>query len=95
MKLEEHCAESVRLFGHAFRDVHLWLDEYAQTPLGARHRRKRHHLAGIEEIRRRFGSLAAAAGQRHILSDLRGEGFVEGRDRIPADEADYVRMGLF
>ena len=95
MKLQEHCEESRRLVGQEFREVHLWLDEFAGTPLGARHRRRRHHLAGVEEVRRRWGDLAADAARQHVVSDLRQEGWVEGRDRIPKDEDDYVRMGLF
>jgi hypothetical protein len=95
MKLEDHCTQSILLFGEAFREVQLWMDEYASTPLGARHRRKRHHLVGIEEVRRRWGDRAAEAARQHIISDLGDEGWVEGRDRIPADEADYFRMGLF
>jgi hypothetical protein len=94
MRFEDHCAESVRLLGEAFEEVHRWLDEYAATPLGARHRRKRHHLAGIEEARRRWGDRAAEAARGHVVADLREEGWAEG-DRIPADERDYVRMGLF
>jgi hypothetical protein len=94
MKYEEHCEESIRLFGEAFEQVHAWLDEYAATPLGARHRRMRHHLAGIEEVRLRWGGLAAEAARQHVASDLRLEGWTE-KDRFPADEEDYRRMGLF
>ena len=75
MKFDDHCAESVRLFG-------------------ARHRRRRHHLAGIEDVRRRWGNRAAEAALRHVVLDLQGEGW-RAPDRIPADEHDYVRMGLF
>jgi hypothetical protein len=95
MRFQEHCDESSRLFGEPFKQVHQWLDEFFATPLGARHRRKRHHLAGIEEVRRRWGDQAAEVAKRHIISDLSQEGWREGHDRIPADEADYVRMGLF
>ena len=95
MRCQEHCDESSRLFGKPFKQVHLWLDKFFSTPLGARHRRKRHHLAGIEEVRRRWGDQAAEVAKRHIISDLTQEGWREGIDRFPADEADYVRMGLF
>ena len=95
MRFQEHCDESVRLFGKPYKQVHLWLDKFFSTPLGARHRRKRHHLAGIEEVRRRWGDEAASAARRHIISDLSLEGWREGHDRLPADEADYVSMGLF
>jgi hypothetical protein len=36
MKIEEHCAESVKLFGEEYREVHEFLDEFFATPLGAR-----------------------------------------------------------
>ena len=94
MRFADHCAESVRLLGEGFEQVHEWLDEYAATPLGARHRRRRHHLAGIEEVRRRWGDQAAEAARQHVISDLQEEGW-RASDRIPADEQDYVRMGLF
>lgn len=92
---EQHCRESVALFGQAFSEVHLWLDEFAgKPPYGMRHRKLRHHEAGIREIARLFGLEAAEAGKRHILSDLREEGWTEA-DPFPRDEAHYLRMGLF
>ncbi len=94
MKFEDHCAECVRLLGDPFGDVHGWLDEYAATPLGARHRRRRHHLAGIEEVRQRWGDQAAEAARLHVISDLKEEGW-QPTHRIPSNEPDYIRMGLF
>jgi hypothetical protein len=95
MTLAEHMAESLTLFGAPFEEVHRWLDEFAGTPLcRMRHRQKRHHLKGIEEVRARWGDLAAAVARQHIISDLKLEGWTE-IDRLPKDEADYVRMGLF
>jgi hypothetical protein len=94
MRTDDHCAESLRLFGQEFRKVHEWLDELFGTPIGARHRRKRHHLAGVEEVRRRWGDRAAEAARRHVMSDLQGEGWRE-TDPFPRDEQDYVSMGFF
>jgi len=94
MKLEEHCSRSLATYGDEFRDVHMWLDEYFSTS-GARHRRKRHHLKGIEEVRSVFGDHGAEVARQHIIDDLKCEGWREGKDRIPVDETDYVRMGLF
>ncbi len=95
MKFEEHCEESLRLFGRRFEEVHRWLDEFAGAPgYGMRHRRVRHHLAGIGEAERLFGPGAAEAARRHIESDLAEEGW-SGRDPFPRDERDYVRMGFF
>jgi uncharacterized protein DUF6915 len=92
---EDHCAESERLFGEPFEAVHKWLDEFAfKPPYGLRHRRLRHHQAGIDEVHRRWGDQAAAAARQHIVSDLKMEGWTNG-DHFPRDEQDYVRMGLF
>ncbi|MGD9706412.1 MAG: hypothetical protein AB7V07_01915 [Candidatus Delongbacteria bacterium] len=59
-----------------------------------RHRQKRHHLKGIEEVRVQWGDRAAAVARQHIISDLKLEGWKES-DHFPKDEADYVKMGLF
>ena len=95
MKLDEHCAQSLTSFGKEYREVHIWLDEFAHSKeYGMRHRRKRHHLAGIEEIRRLWGDEAAKAAKQHIEADLRLEGWNETYP-FPKDENDYVQMGLF
>jgi len=95
MKFEEHCKESKLLLGNEFAPVHRWLDEFAgKPPFGMRHRRMRHHLAGIEEARKLFGDSGAEAARQHIISDLKMEGWRES-DPFPRDEFDYVRMGLF
>ena len=93
--LEEHCQESLRLFGQPFGAVHRWLDEDMGAPgIGMKHRRKRHHEAGIRQAINLFGEPAGRAARQHIISDLKMEGWTE-RDHFPRDEADYVRMGLF
>jgi len=95
MTFEEHCEECTRILGLPFERVHRYLDAFAGTPeYGMRHRRKRHHLAGVEEARILFGEDAAAAARLHIISDLKEEGWKED-DRFPKDEQDYVRLGLF
>jgi hypothetical protein len=95
MRYEEHLSESLDLFGQEYGHVHSWLDEFAGTPqCRMRHRQKRHHLKGIEEVRTRWGDQAAAVARQHIISDLKLEGWKES-DHFPKDEADYVKMGLF
>jgi hypothetical protein len=95
MKFEAHCAETIALFGKSFEQVHVWLDELAgREGIGLKHRRYRHHLKGVEEIRKMYGEMAARAAIQHIKTDLRQEGWTE-KDGMPKDEADYVRMGLF
>ena len=92
---EQHCEESVRLFGQPFEEVHRWLDEFAgRPPHGMKHRKFRHHLAGIMEVRKRWGDQAAAAARQHIISDLKMEGWTEDQP-FPRDEREYVAMGLF
>jgi len=91
----DHCAESVRLFGAPFDEVHRWLDEFAGTPrYGMRHRRVRHHEFGTREAVCLFGNEAGTVARQHIISDLKEEGWTE-RDPFPADEEHYVKMGLF
>ena len=83
------------LLGKPFGEVHRWLDEFAgKPPYGMRHRKKRHHEAGVEEVRRQWGEQAAAAARQHIISDLKMEGWTEEQP-FPRNEQEYVSMGLF
>jgi len=92
---EQHCAEALSKFGKPYAEVHRWLDEFAgKPPYGMRHRKKRHHLAGIEEVRKRWGDEAAEAARQHILTDLRMDDWRE-TDPFPKDEAHYQKMGLY
>ena len=94
-KLEQHCEESLRLFGKAWEEVHRWLDEFAGSgEYGFRHRRKRHHQAGIREAVELFGEEAGPVARQHIITDLKEEGWTED-DPFPRDEEHYVKMGLF
>ena len=94
-KFEEHCTESVRLFGKSYAELHRWLDEFAGSERhGMRHRRVRHHQAGIDEAVRIFGSDAGPVARQHIISDLHEEGWTAS-DPFPKDEDHYVKMGLF
>jgi len=95
MKFEDHCKESIILFGKDYAAVHLWLDEFAGKPgIGMRHRKFRHHAKGLMEVSRIFGPNAVKAAYRHIVSDLMMEGWKE-TDPFPKDEIDYVKLGLF
>ena len=92
---EQHCSDSLASFGKPFAEVHKWLDELAgRPPWGMRHRKFRHHLAGVEEVRKRWGDEAAAAARQHIIADLKMESWTEDQP-FPRDEAHYVKMGLF
>lgn len=92
---QAHCRESVRLFGKPYQEVHRWLDEFMGTEAyGMRHRKVRHHLAGIREVVELFGEEAGKVARQHIMSDLKEEGWTED-DSFPKDQGDYVKMGLF
>jgi hypothetical protein len=94
-RFENHCTESRRIFGEKFGEVHRWLDEFAgSSEYGYRHRKRRHHEKGIQEAIKLFGKRVGDAARQHIISDLKEEGWTE-KDRIPKDEEDYRRMGLF
>ena len=96
MNFEEHCIESVKLFGRAYENVHKWLDEFAGSPeFGMKHRKIRHHQAGINQIENLYGIEAAKAAKQHIISDLKQEGWVEGVHAFPKDKEHYIQLGLF
>ena len=91
MTFEEHCKESIKLFGESFEKVHLWLDEFAgSVKYGMRHRRKRHHEEGIKEAVKLFGEEIRIAARQHIISDLKQEGWKEGFDPFPKNEEHYM-----
>lgn len=92
---DQHCAETTSELGEPFAEVHRWLDEFAgKPPHGMRHRKLRHHLAGIEAVRKIWGVQAAEAARLHIVADLKQDGWTE-EHAFPMDENDYRRMGLF
>lgn len=96
MRFEEHCDESVILFGERFEEVHKWLDEFAGKPgIGMQHRKFRHHKKGIEEVAKKWGADAAEAAEQHIISDLMQDQWMLGVHELPKDMEDYVKMGLF
>lgn len=94
MTFEKHCEESTRLFGKPYEEVHRWLDELMGKGLGAGHRRKRHHEAGIRRVIEVLGEEADEVARQHIICDLKEEGWTQN-DPFPRDEQHYVSMGLF
>ena len=66
---ERYCQESKELLGKAFEKLHLWLDEFQGTPeYRMRHRRVRHHEAGIKQVIELFGELWLASERGSISS---------------------------
>jgi len=80
MKFEEHCEESIKLFG--------------KPGIGMKHRKFRHHIKGIEEAVILFGSEVEKVAMQHIISDLKMEGWDESYP-FPKDMKDYINLGLF
>ena len=92
---EKHCKESILLFGEPYPEVHKWFHEFQGTPkYGMRHRKKRHHEAGIWQCIEIFGEKAGEVARQHILSDLKEEGWT-GKDPFLQDEENYLKIGLF
>ncbi len=97
MQLLEHCLRAKERFGSEFRHVHKWLDEfYGHPTYKTKHRKFRHHWAGINEVRTKWGDIAADVAKQHILDDLRA---LEDKNAdeyfIPKDEEDYVKRGYW
>ena len=89
---EKHCRESLSLFGQPYEEIHLWLDEFqGREPYKMRHRRLRHHEAGIRQAVDLFGPDAEAVARRHIMTDLQW-GRV-GRIRIPSPGTRPILFG--
>ena len=59
-----------------------------------RHRKVRHHEAGIAQVCKLFGQDAGKAVKQHIVSDLKTEGWTAD-DPFPKNEDDYVMIGFF
>lgn len=93
MFLEEHMKEANTIFGKPYKEVHLWLDAYYKK-LGIFHRRKRHHLKGVEKVFQKWGEEAALAARQHIESDLKDDGWDSKKAPFPINEQHYISMGF-
>lgn len=87
MRFEDHCDECLQKLGERWPEVHRWLDAFAGEayPLDT-HRIHRHHEAGVEEVRHRWGAQAAEAAKLHILSDLAVYGVNHVPTAVEAEE---------
>ena len=70
--LTVHCRDCENKLGKPYKEVHIWLDEFFKT-LGPHHRIKRHHVEGVEEVRKKWGDEAAMAAEIHIKKDCYGK----------------------
>jgi len=66
--IDEHCQDCMKALGEEFREVHVWLDEFAKDK-GFKHRIERHHREGVKEVREKWGDRAAQAAEIHIKRD--------------------------
>jgi len=98
----KHCEHTLKELGETFDYVHRWLDEFSHTvdedgrvSFHMYHRKYRHHLAGAEEVRQKWGDKAYEAAILHIRDDLVSGGGLRPNESIPLDEKDYVKKGFF
>jgi len=79
--LEQHCQDCVEQLGEEYREVHIWLDEFfAQMPGDFRHRKYRHHTAGVLEALAKWGEKGAKAAEIHIRRDFPNLGRIPTRE---------------
>ena len=91
MDFKSHCRECEEKLGRRWEVVHRWLDYYAKETFPSDfHRIHRHHQAGVEEVRHKWGDEAAKAAELHILSDFRQVGL----DYIPSVDKVTEMLGM-
>jgi len=96
MTFEQHCLESQKMFGGMFEEVHHWLDEYAgSAEYGYRHRKKRHHEAGIKQAIALFGITAGDVARQHIIGWYRNATvYASTRPKFPASVTKEMLLRL-
>jgi hypothetical protein len=83
-------------YGDPWVRVHAWLDGLAfglDGRLDVNHRRHRHHLGGVQTVRRNWGETAEAVARQHITDD---EGCVrteEEMKKIYPDAPEWKSLG--
>lgn len=91
MDFKSHCRECEEKLGKSWAVVHRWLDHFSyQTWPSDFHRIHRHHLAGVEEVRHKWGDEASKAAELHILSDFKQVGL----DYIPSVDKVTEMLGM-
>ncbi|MCK9434959.1 MAG: hypothetical protein M0R32_09110 [Candidatus Cloacimonetes bacterium] len=91
MDFKSHCRECEEKLGKRWDVVHKWLDAFAgRTFPSDFHRIHRHHQAGVEEVRHKWGDEAARAAELHILSDFK----CIGLDKVPTVDKVTEMLGM-
>lgn len=67
---KEHCQFSELRTGKRFEELHRWMDEYHKE-MGIEHRKKRHSLNDVEEVRKRWGDEAVIEFLVHLIADVK------------------------
>lgn len=89
---KEHCNDSYNEFGNPFPHVHKYLDEFF-AKIGPKHRSIRHHIEGVEEVRKLWGDDAALAAESHIQKDW--DWHPEYKGKVPTkQEAEIWTLGI-
>ena len=68
--LKLHCKFSKKRTGDNYEDLHKWMDE-PQKVLGIDHRRVRHDLSYIPNVKEKFGDEAVSEFLMHISADYK------------------------
>jgi hypothetical protein len=87
MKLEEHCKRTEDIFGMPYKEVHLWLDEFAKNyslQNRYKHRKYRHHLEGILEAKWKFGKAGMLVAFLHVYDD--NDGIIPSKNSYDTSE---------
>jgi hypothetical protein len=69
MTFEEHKANSIKLFGKPFKEVHAFLDQYA-IKYSDFHRKIFHHAEGVRLVVQKFGEESRRHAEQHIIDDM-------------------------
>lgn len=86
-KLEKHSKDTAFMGDYDY--VHIWIDELAWDGnlFNPSHRKHRHNKEGVEEVRKRWGDIAAIVAEIHIWRD---EGKIPTREEITKQEGPDV-----
>ena len=66
--LKHHCKSSEKRTGKTYEDLHIWMDKPGEI-LEIDHRRVRHDLSYLEEVREKWGVEGVREFLRHISED--------------------------
>jgi hypothetical protein len=83
MKFEDHCRQTEEILGEDFAYIHKYMDKYARTVQGIKHRQFLHTNEGVEEVRKIYGDIGALVAMLHIYQDFRYAGMPDYLFKVP------------